>query len=118
MELAMTADDGSEGTAGWRFALPIARRSVRRHPGWSLPIIALVSLPVATATVVDGIVRTQSDRTILTLPLLLLAGLGLIGVVTAAGGLRGRRTAAGSRVRACRHAPGIPAKCQAIWPAF
>ena len=48
--------------SGWRAALRLARRSVRRNLGRSLLIIALVALPVAGATVVDGLVRTVTDR--------------------------------------------------------
>lgn len=47
---------------GWRTALRVARRSVRRHLGRSLLIIALIALPVMAATVADGIVRTLTDR--------------------------------------------------------
>lgn len=49
---------------GWRIAVRLARRSVRRHLGRSLLIIALVSLPVMAATVADGIVRTLTDRSV------------------------------------------------------
>lgn len=47
---------------GWRPALRIARRSVRRHLGRSVLTIALIALPVAGVTVADGIVRTATDR--------------------------------------------------------
>jgi len=46
---------------GWRAALRVARRSVRRHLGRSLLVIALIAVPVAGATVTDGLVRTMSD---------------------------------------------------------
>lgn len=46
---------------GWRAALRVARRSVRRHLGRSLLVIALIALPVAGATVTDGLVRTMTD---------------------------------------------------------
>lgn len=45
-------------------ALRIARRSVRRHLWRSLLIITLVALPVAGATVADGLVRSVTDRDI------------------------------------------------------
>ena len=45
---------------GWRPALLIARRSVRRTLGRSLLIAALVALPVAGATMVAVVVRTLS----------------------------------------------------------
>lgn len=46
---------------GWRPALRIARRSVRQHLGRSLLIIALLALPVAGATLADGLVRSVTD---------------------------------------------------------
>jgi putative ABC transport system permease protein len=49
---------------GWRTALRVARRSVRRHLGRSLLIIALIALPVAAATVGDGLVHSVTDRDI------------------------------------------------------
>lgn len=48
--------------SGWRAALRIARRSVRRHLGRSLLIVALIAVPVAGMTVADGLVRTITDR--------------------------------------------------------
>jgi putative ABC transport system permease protein len=45
-----------------RAALRGAWRSVRRNTGRSLLIIALIALPVAGMTVVDGLVRTVNDR--------------------------------------------------------
>ena len=50
------------GASGWRTALRVARRSVRRHLGRSLMVIALIALPVAAATVGDGLVRSVTDR--------------------------------------------------------
>lgn len=51
----------SEAGSGWRAALRVARRSVRRHLGRSLLVIALIAVPVAGATVTDGLVRTMTD---------------------------------------------------------
>lgn len=48
-------------TGGWRPALRIARRTVRRNLGRSLLVASLVALPVAGATMVDGIVRTTTS---------------------------------------------------------
>jgi putative ABC transport system permease protein len=48
--------------SGWRTALRVARRSVRRHLGRSLLVIALIALPVAAATVGDGLVRGVTAR--------------------------------------------------------
>lgn len=45
-------------------ALRLARRSVRRHLWRSLLVIALIALPVAGATVADGLVRSVTDRDI------------------------------------------------------
>jgi putative ABC transport system permease protein len=45
-----------------RVALRVARRSLRRHLWRSLLIIALIALPVAGATVLDGLVRATTDR--------------------------------------------------------
>lgn len=50
------------GMTGWRPALRVARRSVRRHTSRSLLIIALIALPVMAATAADGIIRTLTDR--------------------------------------------------------
>jgi putative ABC transport system permease protein len=47
---------------GWRTATRVARRSVRRHLGRSLLIIALIALPVAAATVGDGLIHSVTDR--------------------------------------------------------
>ncbi len=46
---------------GWRPALRIARRTVRRNLGRSLLIAVLVGVPVAGATIVDGLYRTLND---------------------------------------------------------
>ncbi|HSI94053.1 MAG TPA: hypothetical protein VK925_11165, partial [Jiangellaceae bacterium] len=46
---------------GWRPALRIARRTIRRNLGRSLLIATLVGVPVAGATVVDGLYRTFSS---------------------------------------------------------
>ena len=46
---------------GWRAALRVARRSVRRHLGRSLLIVALIALPVMAVTVADGILRTLTN---------------------------------------------------------
>jgi putative ABC transport system permease protein len=43
---------------GWRPALRIARRSVRRHLGRSILIAALIAVPIAGATLMDGLLRT------------------------------------------------------------
>lgn len=48
--------------SGWRPALRIARRSVRRYLGRSLLTAAMIAVPVAGVTVADGIVRTTTDR--------------------------------------------------------
>jgi len=50
--------------SGWRPALRVARRSVRRHLGRSLLVIAMIALPVAAATVADGLVRATTDRAV------------------------------------------------------
>jgi putative ABC transport system permease protein len=47
--------------SGWRPALQIARRTVRRSLARSLLVAILVGLPVAAATFVDVLVRTQSN---------------------------------------------------------
>ena len=44
--------------SGWRPALRIARRSIRRNLGRSLLVAVLVGLPVAAATMVDVVART------------------------------------------------------------
>ena len=44
---------------GWRPALRIARRSIRRNLGRSLLVAVLVGLPVAAATMVDVVARTM-----------------------------------------------------------
>ena len=44
--------------SGWRPALRIARRSIRRNLGRSLLVAVLVVLPVAAATMVDVVART------------------------------------------------------------
>lgn len=46
--------------SGWRPALRIARRSVRRHLGRSVLIASLVAVPIAGATVMDGLMRTMT----------------------------------------------------------
>ena len=46
--------------SGWRPALRIARRSVRRDLKRSILIAALIAVPIAGATVVDGMVRTMA----------------------------------------------------------
>lgn len=48
--------------SGWRPALRLARRSLRRHLGRTVMTVALIALPVAVVTVADGIVRTSTDR--------------------------------------------------------
>jgi putative ABC transport system permease protein len=53
----MTA--GKEGS-GWRPALRIARRSTRRHLGRSVLIAALIAVPIAGATVMDGLLQTKT----------------------------------------------------------
>ena len=45
--------------SGWRPALRIARRSIRRNLGRSLLVAVLVGLPVAAATMVDVVGRTM-----------------------------------------------------------
>lgn len=45
---------------GWRPALRIARRTVRRHLGRSILIAALIGVPIAGATVMDGLLRTMT----------------------------------------------------------
>jgi putative ABC transport system permease protein len=62
-ELAATAPGHASPprrTGGWRPALRIARRSVRRNLGRSVLVAALVAVPVAGATIVDGVYRTTS----------------------------------------------------------
>ncbi|HWM56682.1 MAG TPA: FtsX-like permease family protein [Pseudonocardia sp.] len=46
--------------SGWRPALRIARRSMRRHLGRSILIASLIAVPIAGATVMDGLARTMS----------------------------------------------------------
>lgn len=46
--------------SGWRPALRIARRSVRRNLKRSILVAALIAVPIAGATVVDGLLRTLS----------------------------------------------------------
>ena len=48
----------SRRSGGWRPALRIARRVVRRNLGRSLLVASLVAVPVAGATLVDGLFRT------------------------------------------------------------
>jgi putative ABC transport system permease protein len=50
--------------SGWRPALRVARRSVRRHLGRSLLVIAMIALPVAGATLADGLVHAVTDRAV------------------------------------------------------
>ncbi|MCT2585426.1 ABC transporter permease [Actinophytocola gossypii] len=50
----------SRWTSGWRPALRIARRSVRRNLKRSILIAALIAVPIAGATVIDGMLRTMS----------------------------------------------------------
>jgi putative ABC transport system permease protein len=45
---------------GWRPALRIARRSMRRHVGRSVLIAALIAVPIAGATVMDGLLQTKT----------------------------------------------------------
>ncbi|HEY0452016.1 ABC transporter permease [Actinophytocola sp.] len=45
--------------SGWRPALRIARRSVRRQLGRSVLIASLIAVPIAGATVMDGLLRTM-----------------------------------------------------------
>ncbi|HEX6358944.1 ABC transporter permease [Actinophytocola sp.] len=45
-----------------KVALRIARRSVRRNLARSVLVIALIAVPVAGVTIVDGLVRTMTDR--------------------------------------------------------
>ena len=51
----------SRRSGGWRPALRIARRVVRRNLGRSLLVASLVAVPVAGATLVDGLFRTFED---------------------------------------------------------
>lgn len=44
--------------SGWRPALRIARRSVRRNLKRSILVASLIAVPIAGATVVDGLLRT------------------------------------------------------------
>lgn len=46
--------------SGWRPALKIARRSIRRHLGRSVLIAALIAVPIAGATTMDGLLRTMT----------------------------------------------------------
>lgn len=46
--------------SGWRPALRIARRSMRRHLGRSVLIAALIGVPIAGATVIDGLIQTEA----------------------------------------------------------
>lgn len=54
-------DRAARAGRGWRPALRIARRTIRRNLGRSLLIATLVGVPVAGATVVDGLYRTFSS---------------------------------------------------------
>ena len=47
--------------SGWRPALRIARRTVRRSPGRSLLVAVLIAVPVAGATMVDVVARSLGD---------------------------------------------------------
>jgi putative ABC transport system permease protein len=46
--------------SGWRPALRIARRSMRRHRGRSILIAALIGVPIAGATVMNGLIETAA----------------------------------------------------------
>jgi putative ABC transport system permease protein len=47
---------------GWGLALRMARRSVRRNLKRSILIAALIAVPIAGATVIDGLLRTLSGE--------------------------------------------------------
>ncbi|MGH3762684.1 FtsX-like permease family protein [Actinophytocola sp.] len=46
---------------GWRPALRIARRSMWRHLGRSVLIASLIAVPIAGATVMDGLLQTMTS---------------------------------------------------------
>ncbi|MET0910612.1 MAG: FtsX-like permease family protein [Ilumatobacteraceae bacterium] len=61
VESTAVTDSPNRRLPGWRFAARLARREVRRRPGRTALVAALVAIPILAMTVGLGVVQTASD---------------------------------------------------------